>query len=355
MSEMIEDFSESYHEAVERYVAAVSNRGWTTHVVSHAAHDHFLTHFSYLGSASPHRLLLLTSGIHGVEGFLGSAIQLSLIERLLDRFDTTTEHAVLLVHAINPFGFERIRRVNEDNIDLNRNFLFGEQTFQGAHAHYRTLDPFLNPKQWPRHEPPMQVQAAWQIFKHGLPTLQQAIAEGQYEFPYGLFFGGHEYSSTVKILNEHLLPKLRLADDVLHFDLHTGLGQFATFKLLLDHDLKENEANTMTSLFGNQISLPQEGVGYQARGGFNHWIRHHIPHACSFCFEVGTYSPLKILSALRAENAAYHWGDRDSPKFKEVKRRLKEMFCPQSPTWRQAVLKQAHDLLRHVLENWLLK
>ena len=31
--------------------------------------------------------------------------------------------AVLLVHAVNPYGFSHLRRANEDHIDLNRNFL----------------------------------------------------------------------------------------------------------------------------------------------------------------------------------------------------------------------------------------
>jgi hypothetical protein len=31
--------------------------------------------------------------------------------------------AVLMIHLINPWGTAWIRRVNEDNIDLNRNYL----------------------------------------------------------------------------------------------------------------------------------------------------------------------------------------------------------------------------------------
>lgn len=355
MNELHKDFPETYFEAVERFITAACTGEWQTEAVSHASHDHFQTHFSYLGSTAPQRLLLISSGVHGVEGFLGSSIQLGMMQRHASLLVKMQNCAVLLVHAINPFGYERLRRVDENNVDLNRNLLVGDAAYEGAHTHYRELDPFLNPKQWPRREFPVQMQAAWQIFKHGLPALKQAIAEGQYEFPYGLFYGGNGPSATEGMLTQHLLPKLRPAGEVLHLDIHTGLGKSGTFKLLLNHPLLAAENETIQPLLGNHLSVPEQGVSYHAHGDFNNWVRDHVPQACSFCFEFGTYSPIRVLGALRAENAAYHWGDRDAPEFKVAKRRLKEMFCPQSKTWRETVLQQADELLKHVIEHWLLK
>ena len=34
---------------------------------------------------------------------------------------------IVMVHVVNPYGMQNMRRVNEDNIDLNRNFLTPEQ------------------------------------------------------------------------------------------------------------------------------------------------------------------------------------------------------------------------------------
>ena len=77
-----------------------------------------------LGPGQSRAVLVLTSGTHGVEGFCGSGCQVSLLED--SRFLRQIERAgiaLLMIHAVNPYGFSHLRRVNEDNVDLNRNFI----------------------------------------------------------------------------------------------------------------------------------------------------------------------------------------------------------------------------------------
>ncbi|WP_255800720.1 DUF2817 domain-containing protein [Acaryochloris sp. 'Moss Beach'] len=81
------------------------------------------------GSKSPHTTLILSSGLHGVEGYCGSAIQMATLTDLLPQLTLPKGMAVLLIHALNPYGFAWNRRCNEDNIDLNRNFLLPGQSF----------------------------------------------------------------------------------------------------------------------------------------------------------------------------------------------------------------------------------
>ena len=81
----------------------------------------FTIDVAVLGSdAAP--AIVVSSGLHGVEGFLGSAIQLAMLEEL--KADTAKNIRWVFIHAINPFGFAQIRRFNEDNVDLNRNFCY---------------------------------------------------------------------------------------------------------------------------------------------------------------------------------------------------------------------------------------
>ena len=55
--------------------------------------------------------------------------------------------ALVLVHANNPHGFAHQRRVNEDNIDLNRNFIdFDAKTPESPE--YAELHPALVPEAW---------------------------------------------------------------------------------------------------------------------------------------------------------------------------------------------------------------
>ena len=68
-------------------------------------------------------MLVLTSGTHGAEGFCGSGCQVGLLHD--DAFVAAVDAArvrVVLLHALNPYGFSHLRRTNEDNVDLNRNF-----------------------------------------------------------------------------------------------------------------------------------------------------------------------------------------------------------------------------------------
>ena len=353
MTNLEGNFSDSYRQASERICLAAREAKWVCDTVLPTDNAHFETHYFRTGSETPKRLLVVTSGLHGVEGFLGSAIQLALINQWQEQLNSLRENAVLLVHALNPFGFERLRRFDENNVDLNRNFLLPGEKYEGANDHYRRLDSFLNPRLWPIREIPFKLKAAWQVARHGLRPLQQAIAEGQYDFPHGLFFGGHEFSKIGDSLEQNLLPRLHSANEILHLDIHSGLGKHGTYQLLLDQEIDHHQQVTMSELFGESIRTAQNKDAYTACGSFNRWIRHHLPQATSLCFEFGTSPPIDVLAALRAENAAYHWGDRQSKVFRNAKEKLREAFCPKSVRWRKMVLQHANKLLSRIFRSWL--
>src|SRR5262245_16112885 len=50
---------------------------------------------------SPRRVLIHSSGLHGVEGFAGSAIQLQLLDHPPALAPDT---AIVVIHILNPFG-----------------------------------------------------------------------------------------------------------------------------------------------------------------------------------------------------------------------------------------------------------
>ena len=64
--------------------------------------------------------------------------------------------ALVLLHALNPFGVAWVRRANEENVDLNRNFLDEGETYAGSPARYAAYDALLNPK-----HPPRRVDLFW--------------------------------------------------------------------------------------------------------------------------------------------------------------------------------------------------
>ncbi len=85
-----------------------------------------------LGSEQPERVLILSSGLHGVEGFFGSAVQLAFLKQGMTGHLPGRNDALILLHALNPFGFAWVRRFNEENVDLNRNLLLDGEAYQGS-------------------------------------------------------------------------------------------------------------------------------------------------------------------------------------------------------------------------------
>lgn len=224
---LVDCFSSTYREAREKFLTATSRRDLTVaseiNPVGVGAENETLAMDAVeIGSSSAEAVLVLSSGTHGVEGFCGSACQIALLrdDILLRRLDECGV-AILLVHAINPWGFSHSARTNEDGIDLNRNFLDFPVEASTAGG-YDTLHKLLVPDHWPpsaANEAELQRKLA-----AGGPSMRQAMVGGQGSHPDGLFYSGAAPSwsnRTIRgFLRRHGAHRKRLA----WIDLHSGLG-----------------------------------------------------------------------------------------------------------------------------------
>lgn len=303
-----------------------------------------------LGAESASRVLVVSSGLHGVEGYLGAAVQAALLEDVIPARGVPEGARILLLHALNPYGFAWTRRVNEDNVDLNRNFLLLGEEWRGAPARYAEFDALLNPKSPPSSLDPFLLKMLWHIARSGLPALREVVAGGQYEFPHGLFFGGSGPTHTYRLLDAHLPVWVAGAERVLHVDFHTGLGKASTYKLLVDHDRGSEGANALADAFGHDVVEPwrSDGVSYAIRGGLGTWAKRRIgAHYDVLCAEFGTTGNIGVISGLRTENQAHLYGSSDDPSWKRAKDQLREVFAPSSRKWRDAVVPQGLGVLEH--------
>jgi Protein of unknown function (DUF2817) len=82
----------------------------------------------------------------------------------------------------------------------------------------------------PRH----QIPASALISLQQLSALKITLPVGQYEFPKGLFFGGSAPAQTQRILAAHFRSWLGKAQQVIHLDLHSGLGKWGTYQLFAE-------------------------------------------------------------------------------------------------------------------------
>lgn len=306
---------------------------------------------AYLGNPAPQQLLIITSGIHGVEGYLGSALQQPWLAEFADSLPTDT--GALLVHALNPYGFAHGRRANEHNVDLNRNALVAFPA--PINAAYRAFNAWLNPP-----SPAPRFDDFWW---HGLPlllrnraALAQAIVAGQYEFPQGLFYGGREREPSLVILAKQLAAaRFAGVQRLWHFDLHSGLGRYGDYQLLLDVPPSTNEFAQWTRGFGARAVKSDHATAathYNAHGILPSLTRHTFPRAFALTatVEFGTFGQAALLRLLRAENRVHHHGARKPVDATRIRAALRDALAPRDPVWRAAVMAGGRKIFTQLRE-----
>ena len=304
---------------------------------------------------SQDRALVLSSGLHGVEGFFGSAVQLGVLEDWISRKESLPGVRCVLLHALNPFGFAWRRRVNETNVDLNRNLLPEGEVFAGSPEGYARLDTLLNPRRGPSPWEPVTLKLLAAIARYGMPALKQAVASGQYDYPRGLFYGGDRPSRLSEVLSSHFDEWLGDSRHVMHLDFHTGLGDPAACTLLIDDPPTGVHHRRLSAWFGPDSfeAGDPHGLAYTARGTFGRWCvtRNRGLDYLHATAEFGTYKPIEVLAGLRAENQAHHWGGLEDASTERAKQRLVELFCPQSDDWRRQVLVRSRQLVAQAIRG----
>jgi len=355
---VIDPFSPDYFTARARFRSGVlACGGQIESILLNArgpAGEDLTIDIGWFGCPTPQRAFIHSSGLHGVEGFAGSAIQLQWLEHGLPSL--AADSAIAIVHALNPFGMAWLRRVNENNVDLNRNFLDAEEQFAGAPRDYAALDSFLNPASLPSAPAALDffpVRAAFRIFRYGMPALRQAIACGQYDYPRGLFFGGQRHEQGPRRFQVYLSSRFAAADRLVGIDVHTGLGPFGEDRLLVNGDAERDASVArMRVAYGPRVQSldSSEGIAYRARGAQDGLYFRMFPGAQIFFAvqEFGTLHPVKVLAALRAENRRHHYGaanDDNDERLAHARAELLKVFCPPGRKWRERILRRGKEVI----------
>lgn len=359
MDNRLDLFSPDYNAAATRFRESAAKVG--ARLERHPIHEDdteptLTIDVATIGAPAPRHTVLVSSGLHGVEGFFGSAIQLGWLSGLATGASLPEGVAVVLVHAVNPFGFAHRRRVNEDNVDLNRNFVDPPERYEGAPAGYAALNPLLNPASPPARFEPFKLKALWHIRRFGMPALKAAVAGGQYQFARGLFFGGHTASSSTRLIRGRLPRWVGDASRTIHIDLHSGLGTFGHHRLLLLEPADSPAVEWYRATFGHEVVEPSadaENTAYDAAGTLGGWAMSKLGPARYrlVTAEFGTYPIVRVLGALRAENRAHHFGRPGSPAVERAKTELVECFCPVSEQWRTQVVEQGLTLIDRAISG----
>lgn len=341
-------FSQSYGEARARFLEACGQYDLSVDSYRHpeaSGPDGAALYMDVarLGPVDADRVLYLCSGTHGVEGYCGSGIQTALLAQGQFR-ELFAGLAIVFVHAVNPYGFAHDRRVNEDNIDLNRNFLeFDERP--PATPGYADLHPWLFPQEW-EGETRAAADAALKDYaaEKGVAAYVEAASGGQYSHPDGLFYGGARRSWSVETFLNIAQEMSKAAGQVSVIDLHTGLGPYGHGELIaLGSDSLKQRTAALYSDF--EVTDPDAGTSVSAplKGTMGHGVERVLPgKAVTFIgLEYGTVHSKAVMTALRADNWLHHRGTLSSELRAQIKRQIRDAFYCDEARWKALVVDRA--------------
>lgn len=304
-----------------------------------------------LGQDSAPVTFVVTSGIHGVELPLGSALQCEWLKEA-KRVCRSGRIRMVFAHALNPFGAAMGRRNDHQNIDPNRNFIDFSESLPSS-DNYRPLANAFTPRS-------LDTGALFRAYasiisyiirRRSFAAFKQALVGGQSDFPHGLFYYGREPSWTRQrwdeIVRDHVRPKN--AQHICHVDIHTGEGPYGVMRLLMSEEQAFQRVRNIEGL-GVLPVMAQKDYAILAGDLCDAW---RVLYGCddakvtAMAIEVGTSRWKWKLQGLDVMHHGLimrnllreHYRD-NHPRAAKVIAKTREIFCPSDPHWQGAALRQ---------------
>ncbi|HZT18681.1 MAG TPA: M14 family metallopeptidase [Dongiaceae bacterium] len=356
MGEIFDFFSGNYTQARKAFREAAEGAGAAIESYHNPATGPggipLSTETARLGPVGAERLMIVLSGTHGVECFCGSGLQVGWLKSGLAS-EMPRGVALLLIHAINPSGFAWVRRVTEDNVDLNRNFIDHDRP-PPVNAGYRELREAICPRDWPAGQAAADAVLEAYGRDHGAAALQAAITAGQYEDPEGVFYGGRAPTWSNRTLRRILQREGAGARHVGFIDLHTGLGPYAVGEVMNNHHPGDPGFQRVKDWFGAEATSVEEGSSSSAplTGDTNLAVEQELPAAAvtGITLEYGTEPMKAMLDSIRADNWLHIHGRLDTPEGRSIKARIRQAFYPDRNDWRRMVWERAVEVMRRMAQ-----
>jgi hypothetical protein len=346
-------FAEEYAGARTKFRTAAESAGAALHAYEHPSQrgpggETLSIDVAVVGPPDASRCLLMISGTHGVEGFAGSGCQVGFFrDSWYGALDKNT--CAVVVHALNPYGFAWLRRVNEDNVDLNRNFMNFSEALP-RNDEYDALHALLIPSEW---EGPGKVAADAQlqefVKQRGFAALQAAVSGGQYTRPDGLFFGGTTETwsaAAFKQIIGTLVP--RATTRLVAIDIHTGLGPAAYGEPIVIGGT-EGQNELAKARFGAEVKILASGESASAvltgtlANAFESW---RTDRDITFIgLEFGTKPVTDVLAALRGDHWLHGARNGDASLRPKIKNAIRDAFYVDASYWRAAVYGRTADFV----------
>ena len=366
-----EYFYTSYDEVrnhLEDRVRSLEKNGITVEHNTHAINESdglYIDNIYLPASEENTNLIVLTTGVHGIEGYIGSVMLDVFFEEIYPDIDTKST-GVLIVANVNPYGMKYMRRYNENNVDLNRNFIEDWDNFDlSSNKEYPKVEGFLQPEGkmgnafW--HEVGFYLSLAKEAIFTGADTISDALLTGQYEYPDGVYYGGNgdEKSTTYLkgVFNDCLESEY---ENIIHVDIHSGYGP--RYNMVIFNSVQDptSEADSIAQIGYDYIIAQDSEEFYVTYGDTTDYFyrlaksKNSDKSLYSTCFEFGTIGDDFLSSILSLkytvdENRQHRFPTNNKITGEIVRQNYLELFYPTETNWRTKTIEDFTTAFNGVL------
>ena len=300
-------------------------------------------------------LIVLTTGVHGIEGYIGSVmldVFFGEVYPTLDANDT----GILVIANVNPYGMKYMRRYNENNVDLNRNFILDWESHDlSSNEKYPKVDRFLGPTGkignalW--HEAGFYLSLGKTAITEGADTISDALLTGQYEYPQGVYYGGTGDEASTVYLKDVFSRCLESGyENIVHIDIHSGYGP--RYNMVIFNSVYETmtEAESQAA-FNYAPIIAYDSESFYATTGDTTDFFYRLADSTgsekglfSTCFEFGTigdsfFDTILSLKYTVDENRNHWYPTANKTSAEIVRQNYLELFYPTETKWREKAVE----------------
>lgn len=348
----------TYREARELFCRVAHNRGFSTarYVLAGMTgleNEELSIDVAVKGAGD---CLALVSGLHGVEGFAGSACQVECMRRI--EFDGLR---IIVIHAVNPYGFSFSSRVNENRVDLNRNFegrYPAEYNASYSEVHATLAELMAGAMSAPPARSALEAWLRYWSERLGVSQCLGVITGGQFRHPDGLFYGGCELQPSVRLLERIIAEHWRdPVDRALTIDFHTGLGPPGHGELIYTGGATDRAYELARLWLADRVTCPAErdSVSREVRGSAqNFFVRDRLARQASYAaLEFGTVPIEEMLAALCEDIWLRSQPDVAPIVAAKVRANVRAAFRLEQPAreWEAAVLARAVQVVSRAVAS----
>lgn len=305
------------------------------------------------------KMLVLSTGLHGIEGFIGSDLVYLFLNELIDSVDT--DHTeIRIYHCLNPWAMKHNRRVNSNNVDLNRTFGVGKAKFENDDyiKHYEFFKPY-EVKHYGLANLKFYAKLLCFIIGAGTSGVRAASLKGQSEKPEGIYYSGNGIQAETDYVMKEIDELMDIPlDQLTWIDLHSGYGPRYQMTILSSPQDKRP-----LSFWKNKLDYPlilqvTADEFYEINGDMMDYMYrkyYETRSATDFygtCFEFGTYGDgmmdqVRSLKTMIFENNLAL--KKCSSKAEEkIRQDFRELYYPTEIKWQE---KAREDFKRALMET----